>query len=86
MQLIHTIYGTMQGAHDWYEMLTNTYNKLGYTTSRADPCVRYKADDDEYTMTDTYTDDVFGASKTDGEIVKRKDEIGKEWEIKDVGK
>jgi hypothetical protein len=83
-KLIHTIYGTMQGAHDWYETLTNTYNKLGYTTSRADPCVRYKADGNEYTMTDTYTDDVFGASKTDGEIAKRKDEIGKEWEIKDV--
>ena len=84
-KLIHTIYGTMQGAHDWYETLTNTYDKLGYTTSRADPCVRYKANGDEYTITDTYTDDVFGASKTDGEIVKRKAEIGKEWEIKDVG-
>ena len=83
-KLVHTIYGTMQGAHDWYETLTNTYNKLGYTTSRADPCVRYKVDDDGYTLTDTYTDDVFGASKTDAEAKKRKDEMGKEWEIKDV--
>ncbi len=66
-------------------MLTNTYNKLGYITSRADPCVRYKVDGDGYTITDTYTDDVFGVSKTDEEIAKRKDEIGKEWEIKDVG-
>jgi hypothetical protein len=48
------------------------------------PCVRYKTDDG-YTITDTYTDDVFGASKTDKEIVKRKYEMGKEWEIKDVG-
>ena len=84
-KLVHTIYGTMQGAHDWYETLTNTYNKLGYTTSRADPCVRYKTDGDGYTLTDTYTDDVFGASKTDEEIQRRKDEMGKEWEIKDVG-
>ncbi len=84
-KLVHTIYGTMQGAHDWYETLTNTYNKLGYTTSRADPCVRYKTDDDEYTLTDTYTDDVFGASKTEKEVQKRKEEMGKEWEIKDVG-
>ena len=84
-KLVHMIYGTMQGAHNWYETLTNTYDKLGYTTSRADPCVRYKKDDDGYTLTDTYTDDVFGASKTDGEILKRKEEMGREWEIKDVG-
>jgi len=84
-KLIHMIYGTMQGAHDWYETLTNTYNKLGYTTSRVDPCVRYKKDGDKYTLTDTYTDDVFRASKMDREIQRRKDKIGKEWEIKNVG-
>ena len=84
-KLVHTIYGTMQGAHDWYETLTATYNKLGYITSRADPCVRYKREGGGYTLTDTYTDDVFGASKTDAEVRIRKDEIAKEWEIKDVG-
>jgi hypothetical protein len=84
-KLVHTIYGTMQGAHDWYETLTNTYNKLGYTTSWADPCVRYETDGGRYTITDTYTDDVFGALKTDEEVKRRKDEMGKEWEIKDMG-
>jgi hypothetical protein len=79
------IYGTMQGAHDWYETLTATYQKLGYITSRADSCVKYKCEGDRYTITDTYTDDVFGASKTDEEIERRKGEMGKEWEIKDVG-
>jgi hypothetical protein len=83
-KLVHTIYGTMQGAHDWYETLTDTYNKLGYISSRADPCVRYKVDGDEYTLTDTYTDDVFGASKTHEEAKRRKEEMGQEWEIKDV--
>jgi hypothetical protein len=83
-KLVHTIYGTMQGAHDWYETLTETYNQLGYTTSRADPCVRTKVDGNGYTITNTYTDDVFGASKTDREIEERKKEIGEVWEIKDV--
>lgn len=36
-KLVHTIYGTMQGAHDWYETLKETYDKLGYITFRADP-------------------------------------------------
>ena len=84
-KLVHMIYGTMQGAHDWYETLTNTYDKLGYITSRTDPCVRYMTDENGYMLTDTYTDDVFGASRTDEEIKKRKDEMGGEWEIKDVG-
>jgi len=84
-KLVHTIYGTMQGAHDWYETLKETYEQLGYTTSRADPCVRYKRDGGQYTITDTYTDDVFGASTTDEEIRKRKNEMGDVWEIKDVG-
>src|SRR6266508_338599 len=82
-KLIHTIYGTMQGAYDWYETLSAMYDKLGYITSQADPCVKYKHEGNGYTLTDTYTNDVFGASKTDEEIEKRKNEMGKEWEIKD---
>src|ERR1700678_383365 len=84
-KLVHTIYGTMQGGHDWYETLGTTFDELGYTTSRADPCVRLKEGDGKYTITDTYTDDVFGASKNDEEIKERKDKISSVWNIKDVG-
>ena len=84
-KLLHTIYGTMQGGHDWYETLCNTYDDLDYTTSRADPCVRIKEESENYTITITYTDDTFGASNSEEEEKKRKDEIGKMWEIKDVG-
>jgi hypothetical protein len=81
------IYDTMQGGHDWYETLCDTYNNLGYTTSRADPCHGdlFKKEDGNYTITDTYTDNTFGASNSDDEVNKRKDEIGRVWEIKDVG-
>ena len=84
-KLVHTIYGTMQGGHDWYKTLSKTYDDLGYITSRADPCVRYKKENGNYTITDTYTDDTFGASNNDEEIKKRKAEIGSVWDIKDVG-
>ena len=84
-KLLHTIYGTMQGGHDWYETLSTSYDNLGYTTSRADPCVRFKKENGNYTLTDTYTDDTFGASNDDEEMRRRIDEIGKVWEIKDVG-
>ena len=36
-------------------------------------------------LTDTYTDDVFGALTSDKEIEERKNEMGNVWEIKDVG-
>ena len=75
----------MQGGHDWYETLCCTYNELGYTTSRADPCVCFKNKDGNYTLTDTYTDDTFGASNSDGERKNRIKEIGEVWEIRDVG-
>ena len=84
-KLLHTIYGTMQGGHDWYETLCGTYDNLGYTTSRADPCVRFKKENNNYTLTDTYTDDTFGASNNEEEMRRRIEEIGKVWEIKDVG-
>lgn len=84
-KLIHTIYGIMQGGHNLYETLSETFNKIGYTTSCADPCVWFKKEDGNYTVTDTYTDNIFGASNTDEEGEWRKSEIRKEWEIKGVG-
>jgi hypothetical protein len=30
-KLVHTIYSTMQGGHDWYNTLSKTYDELGYT-------------------------------------------------------
>ena len=84
-KLIHTIYGMMQSTHDWYETLNKTYNDLGYKASQADPCVCSKKENGNYTITDTYTDNIFGASNSDGEAKQRKEELGKVWEIKDVG-
>ena len=84
-KLVHTIYGTMQGAHDWYKTLAKTYEDLGYITSHADPCIRFKKEEGNYTLTNTYTDNVFGASNNDEEEEKSKGKIGEIWEMKDVG-
>jgi hypothetical protein len=53
-KLIHTIYSTMQGVHDWYETLSWTSDKLGYVTSQVDPCVRFKQENGGYMIMDTY--------------------------------
>ena len=84
-KLIHTIYGTMQGGHDWFETLSGTFDELSYTTSCVDPCVWIKKEDGNYTITNTYTDNTNGALNNDEEIKRRKDEIGKIRDIRDVG-
>ncbi|KAF7372247.1 Gag-Pol polyprotein [Mycena venus] len=84
-QLKKTIYGTMQGRRDWAETLGRTYDDLGYVASKADPCVRVKSSDEgAYTLTDTYTDDVWGASSSLAEAELRKAELVEVWDIKNV--
>jgi Reverse transcriptase (RNA-dependent DNA polymerase) len=84
-KLIHTIYGTMQGGHDWYKKLSQMYNELGYITSWVDLCIWFKKKNGNYTIIDTYTNDTSGASSSDEKIKRRKDETGGVWKAKDVG-
>lgn len=83
--LLKTLYGTMQGAHDWAKTLETTYAGHGYYTSKADPQIRSKVEGDEFTLTSTWTDNVLGASSTLEGMVKAKDELGKSYEVKDLG-
>ncbi|GAW05279.1 Gag-Pol polyprotein [Lentinula edodes] len=83
-KLKKSIYGTMQGSHDWQETLATGYNADGYKTSRADPCICYKRTGGEYTITSTYGDDVCGGSTTKGGRDKAIADLGKRWEANEV--
>ncbi|GAW08069.1 retrovirus-related pol polyprotein [Lentinula edodes] len=83
-KLKKSIYGTMQGSHDWQETLAAGYNKDGYTTSRADPCIRYRRTGGEYTITSTYGDDVCGGSTTKTGRDNAVADLGKRWEANEV--
>ena len=56
------------------------------TISCADPCIHFKKEDGNCTITNTYTDNIFGGLNMDEEGEKKKDEMGKEWVIKDIEK
>ena len=84
-KLIHTIYGTLQGVHNLVQDPQQNFWQNWIHTSHVDPCVCFKKDNGNYRITDTNTDNVFGASNTEEEGNKRKKEIREEWEIKDVG-
>jgi len=73
--LLKTLYGTMQGAHDWAITLDRTYTEHRYYTSKADSQVRSKVVNGELTLTTTWTDNVLGASTTPAGEVKVKEEL-----------
>ncbi|KAF7763932.1 hypothetical protein Agabi119p4_8469 [Agaricus bisporus var. burnettii] len=83
--LLKTLYGTMQGAHDWAYNLDRTYQGHGYYTSMADPQIRSRVEGDEITVTSTWTDDILGASSTQAGELKAKDELARSYELKDLG-
>ena len=83
-RLKKTLYGTKQGTHNWYKTLLKTYKDLGYYQSCADHCVWVWKVGTEYTITGTYTDDIFGGSSTwDGDD-RAKKELGEKWEMSDI--
>jgi hypothetical protein len=83
--LLKTLYGTMQGAHDWAQNLERAYQGHGYYTSKADPQVRSRVAGDEITLTSTWTDDILGASSTKEGEIKAKKELAGSYELKDLG-
>ncbi|GAW05221.1 Gag-Pol polyprotein [Lentinula edodes] len=83
-KLKKSIYGTMQGSHDWQATLSAGYKADGYSTSRADPCIRYKRIQDEYMITSTYGDDVCGGSSTRAGRDEAIANLGKRWEANEV--
>ncbi len=79
--LLKGLYGMMQAGHLWADTLDKTYATEGYSKSKADPCVRFKRENDEYTLMATYMDDVMGVSSTESGSRKAKDGLGKHWPI-----
>lgn len=79
------LYGMAQSGHIWYKDLQQQFQLLGFKSSRADPCIRFRHDlqSGEYSIASVHTDDVFSSSTSDGEA----DDVVKGfrvWELKDV--
>ena len=84
-KLNKTLYGTMDGAYNWWETLDEEMSELGYYRSKADPSVRSCHTDKDITITSTYTDDTTGISSSVDEARRAKEELGRKYEVKDLG-
>lgn len=85
LQVVKTLYGMLQGGYDFQVEMSSTYESLGYYKLLADPCVHSRVIKDEFTITSTYTDNIFGRSSTKEGAKKAKEDIKACFEIKDVG-
>jgi len=84
-RLHKTLYGTMQGAHDWAENLDKTFKGHSFYKSRANPQIHSRVYGDKLILTSIWTDDVLDASSTiEGENLA-KSQLGASYEIKDLG-
>lgn len=79
------IYGTMDGANNWWRALDDDMKRLGYKRSDADQSVRSRHRNGETTITSTYTDDTSGMSTSKAEAEAARKELGERYDIKDMG-
>ena len=61
---ITTLYGTMDGAYNWWETLNAEMSDLGYYHLKADPSVHSRHADGNVTIMSTYTDDTMEISSS----------------------
>lgn len=69
----------MQGSHDWQATLAAGYQQDQYLTLRADPCIHYRREGDEYTITSMCGNNVCRGSTT-----KAVCDLEKQWEANKV--
>ncbi|KAF5387622.1 hypothetical protein D9615_000717 [Tricholomella constricta] len=80
------LYGTMDGAYNWWRTLDQDMARIGYRRSRADPSVRSRTrDTGDVTITSTYTDDTSGMSSSPEEAALAIAELGEKYGIKNLG-
>lgn len=85
-RLRKSIYGLKQSPRQWYKRFDSFMLKHGYSRSEYDCCVYIrKLPGGEYIYLLLYVDDMLIASKSKVEIDRLKSQLGKEFEMKDLG-
>lgn len=80
-----SLYGTVDGARNWAKALDESMTDLDYYRSRADQSVRSRVVGNEHTVTCTYSDDITGISSTREGGALAVEELGRKYELKDLG-
>jgi Reverse transcriptase (RNA-dependent DNA polymerase) len=81
-----SVYGSKQGAHDWYTEVKKFFTDLGYSVSVADKAVFYKIDGDKYMIIAAAMDDftvIMDSINATNNLIQK--QLPKCFEISDLG-
>jgi hypothetical protein len=82
-RLKKTLYGLKQALRDWYGGIDSFLMSLGFTKSKADSNLYFKAMNDELVILLLYVDDLF-LTKEEKLITDCKKKLAEEFEMKDL--
>ena len=82
-KLQRSLYGLKQAARVWNQKIHASLVKLGFTRSNADPCLYIDVKRGIYIT--IWVDDLLVAGKNGKDIAAVKQQLGKEFEMKDLG-
>ena len=80
-----SVYGSKQGAHDWYSEVKTFFTDIGYSISATDEAVFYKIEGNKFTIVAAATDDfsVFADSSDTANFLIQK-QLSERFEISDL--
>ena len=81
-----SVYGSKQGAHDWYAEVKKFFTEHGYSISAADEAVFFKILEDSFIIVAAATDDftvIADSSDTANKLIHK--ELPKRFEVLDLG-
>ena len=85
-KLNKSLYGLKQSPRQWYKRFDQFMIGQNYTRSSFDHCVYFrKLQDGSFIYLLLYVDDMLIASRNQGEILRLKAQLSKEFEMKDLG-
>jgi ssDNA-specific exonuclease RecJ len=84
-KLKKSLYGTKQGAREWYQKVRQMFKKLGYDASTADEAVFYIIKGDEYTIVASATDDFTIITDSLNTVRTIKNQLNDEFELVEFG-
>ena len=84
-KLRKSLYGLKQSPRAWFDRLRRAMVGMGYQQTNADHTVFFRQHKDHTTLLAVYVDDIIITGNDEGEIAQLKMQLGKEFEVKDLG-
>ena len=84
-RLRKSLYGLKQFPRAWFDRLRRAMVGMGYQQTNADHTVFFRQHKEHTTLLVVYVDDIIIMGNDEGEIAQLKVQLGKEFEVKDLG-